>query len=466
MRPEDFIVEVRNADLARVGQIQPELLNLKAGLAYNNVGNWTLQLPADHRLATPLRTPGAGLIVYGPDDVLFSGPAIMPSITWSSASPRGLLTITGVTDEIHLADRLAWPDPANSNPTTQAKARDKRSGSAESVIHGYVNANAGPGAPTVRRVPNLVMGTNGGRGGTVTKSARFDQLGAFIADIAKGATLGFRVVQRGDQLVFETYEVLDRSAYVRLDVWSNSLQDQLVSIQAPTATQVIVGGDGEGENRVFVSATSDEALAAQDDWSRRIERFIDHRQSGDSTKEQADTLAEANQKAKELLAVEGLTIVSAKATAADDTSMRFAHNWFLGDRVGVMLDTGEIDTVVTGANITVDSDGAKVGVILGDPDAVNPDFAFVSKHKVIEKRVSQLERNGDSGTSPPGMVRLWGSSSIPSGWLLCNGASYSRTAYAGLFAVIGTTYGSTTSSTFKVPSISSPQAGTVYAIKT
>ena len=45
-------------------------------------------------------------------------------------------------------------------------------------------------------------------------------------------------------------------------------------------------------------------------------------------------------------------------------------------------------------------------------------------------------------------------SAAPSGWLLCYGQAVSRTTYAGLFAVIGTTYGvGDGSTTFNVPDL-------------
>ena len=40
-----------------------------------------------------------------------------------------------------------------------------------------------------------------------------------------------------------------------------------------------------------------------------------------------------------------------------------------------------------------------------------------------------------------GLIIPWGSASIPSGFLECNGASISTTTYASLFAIIGYTYG-------------------------
>jgi microcystin-dependent protein len=51
---------------------------------------------------------------------------------------------------------------------------------------------------------------------------------------------------------------------------------------------------------------------------------------------------------------------------------------------------------------------------------------------------------------PVGMIVMYGSvTTIPRGWLLCNGTGYATTTYPALFAVIGTTYGS--SGGFQVP---------------
>lgn len=61
---------------------------------------------------------------------------------------------------------------------------------------------------------------------------------------------------------------------------------------------------------------------------------------------------------------------------------------------------------------------------------------------------------GASGTIPVGSVMPYAGSSAPTGWLLAYGQAVSRTTYAGLFAVIGTTYGSGDgSSTFNLPDL-------------
>lgn len=54
----------------------------------------------------------------------------------------------------------------------------------------------------------------------------------------------------------------------------------------------------------------------------------------------------------------------------------------------------------------------------------------------------------------PGTVIAFAANSAPSGYLLCNGASVSRSTYAALFGVIGTTYGAGDgSSTFQLPNL-------------
>lgn len=61
------------------------------------------------------------------------------------------------------------------------------------------------------------------------------------------------------------------------------------------------------------------------------------------------------------------------------------------------------------------------------------------------------------GLPPIGSIEIFAGSSskVPSGWLLCNGATVSRTTYDKLFSVIGETYGAGNgSTTFKIPNLS------------
>lgn len=58
------------------------------------------------------------------------------------------------------------------------------------------------------------------------------------------------------------------------------------------------------------------------------------------------------------------------------------------------------------------------------------------------------------GMVPSGTVLYFAGQTAPAGWLKANGAAVSRTAYAALFAAIGTTYGAgDTRSTFNLPDL-------------
>jgi microcystin-dependent protein len=46
-----------------------------------------------------------------------------------------------------------------------------------------------------------------------------------------------------------------------------------------------------------------------------------------------------------------------------------------------------------------------------------------------------------SNANPTGSLIMWTTGTAPTGWLLCAGAAVSRSTYATLFAVIGTTFG-------------------------
>ena len=57
------------------------------------------------------------------------------------------------------------------------------------------------------------------------------------------------------------------------------------------------------------------------------------------------------------------------------------------------------------------------------------------------------------GSTPSGSIIAFAGTTIPDGYLLCNGQEISRLDYEDLFEAIGTTYGSTSGTTFKVPDL-------------
>lgn len=55
---------------------------------------------------------------------------------------------------------------------------------------------------------------------------------------------------------------------------------------------------------------------------------------------------------------------------------------------------------------------------------------------------------------PPGVIQAFGGGTVPSGWLLCDGSTASRSTYAGLFAAVGVVHGEGNgTTTFHLPDL-------------
>lgn len=74
----------------------------------------------------------------------------------------------------------------------------------------------------------------------------------------------------------------------------------------------------------------------------------------------------------------------------------------------------------------------------------------------------------ETSTVPTGSLMMWATNTAPMGYLLCNGAAVSRTTFAALFAILGTTFGAGDGSiTFNLPDYRDRMpigAGTTYAL--
>ena len=77
----------------------------------------------------------------------------------------------------------------------------------------------------------------------------------------------------------------------------------------------------------------------------------------------------------------------------------------------------------------------------------------MSNYEATKYNFSGASLTGIEGI-PTATIVPWSSSSVPTGFLECNGANVSRSTYADLFGIIGTTYGSGDgSSTFGLPDL-------------
>lgn len=389
MKVQDLTVEVRNASFQRIGQLLPVDLNgLTVVMRYNNVGSWNITLPSDHRLVDELRAAGAGIVVSIGEEVIFSGYTTTATLQQSKDNPLGDWAIEGVDDSVILSERLAYPLPSEGNVTLQTTANDIRTGVAETVIKGYVYDNISAFAGTDRAIDHLTVGEDLGRGATVSASARFDVLQELIYGLAQTGGLGFTIKQVGSAIEFEVFEPVDRSLNVRMDLDNGRLTSTEYSYGQPKVTRVIVGGSGEGENRVFYEGSTTESISAENSWARRVEKFVDNRGSTDT--------AGLEQTAAESLVDEGKTIVNLSVTPSDDQTMRFGYDWYLGDKVTVVVGDLEATSVVTEVGLSVATDGVRIGATVGTPVAIDYESKLVSATQDQSARISNLERNEPS----------------------------------------------------------------------
>lgn len=390
MMVSDLLVEVRNSNLQRVGQIGSEyLVGFTIVSRFNAIGTWTLTLPVGHPLAATLAAPGSGIIVTLRGTVLLSGPTTWVQTIQTPDNPDGVIQITGLDDSVLLRDRLAYPTPGTADVTAQTSAYDVRAGLAEDVLKGYVSANLGPAAPVGRKVPVLAVEASLGRGATVTGSARFDVLYELLKQLADasanaGATIGFDIVQSGTGLVFQCYTPTDRSKSIRLDIANNLLLESTYSLAQPKFTRAIVGGQGDGTARTFLERSSSTSLGAETAWGRRIESFVDSRDTSDTV-----ALATAGDSA---LAGDGKAQITATIKPSDDTSMLFNRDWFLGDTVTVVVGTYELAAVVTELGLSVAEDGVRLYGTIGEPKLQTYEQQILAKQQDLANRLNQLER--------------------------------------------------------------------------
>jgi hypothetical protein len=124
-----------------------------------------------------------------------------------------------------------------------------------------------------------------------------------------------------------------------------------------------------------------------------------------------------------------------------------------GSRLSALLSSSPISQ----ANVTVEIGGVPqvngVDFTLSG-DVVTFTSAVPAGMDVTARYLSTVPGTA-VGTEPVGMIQSRGAGPLPGGWLSANGAAISRTTYATLFAVYGTTYGiGDGSTTFNLPSCS------------
>lgn len=138
------------------------------------------------------------------------------------------------------------------------------------------------------------------------------------------------------------------------------------------------------------------------------------------------------------------------------------------------LSTGNPAKIVKGTEID-DELVAISGAVASKADKASPTFTGTpaaptasSGTSTTQLATTAFAMGAASLVSPSGEIKMWPTATAPTGFLLCTGAAVSRTIYAALFAVIGTTFGAGDgTTTFNLPDFDNRfpvGAGDLYAV--
>lgn len=354
---------VTDKNLAVQGDPISGWTDLQVDLNFNQPAAGTVTLPAWPDVMAQLQ-PGNRLVVIRDGAIWCAGPMESPqTFTWdldSNADP-GTVTCTFTDDLARIAGYLTYADPTkafNLQPA-DTTAYAVSATNAETIIRTLVNVNCGPGAISARRIEQLVLDTVTGVGSSTSISTRFEALLDVCRTVAATNSLGFRTRQVGNQIKFGVYLPQDRTATARFSAALGNLRSVSYALVAPLATaELVQGGDITTATGVYVEVDSGSAT----DWYR-VEKLQD--QSGviddaDGELTQAGTLALGDDDPQSSLST----------VTVDTDDLMAGRDFFLGDKVTVVLPTGlEVQDVVRTISLTATPDGGEVVTsVVGNQD--------------------------------------------------------------------------------------------------
>jgi len=210
-------------------------------------------------------------------------------------------------------------------------------------------------------------------------------------------------------------------------VWRNALNSADLALTVNASNQLTFNGTNIGAT---TSLTNGHILVGN-----ASNQPADVAMSGDTTITNAGVITIANN------AITDAKVSSSAAIALSKLASSTAYYWYAANGSGVLTPL-----IVTASKAIIsDANG------LPSASNVTPtELGYVSG--VTSSIQTQLNA---INSVPSGTLVDFAGTAAPSGWLVCDGSAISRTTYAALFAVIGTTWGAGDgSTTFNIPALS------------
>lgn len=359
--------------------------SLKLSLKWNGLSTLELVVSGDHSRLDGLTRPGARLVVDYGGGQIFSGPVRRVHGVGPWRSSR--VTIT-CEDDIRLLWRmLLWPVPHRSSIIGMEWRANRDyahySGAAESVAKKALRDNAW------RFPPDIFMADDKSRGRYIKDfQARFHVFADKLLPVLSWARMTVTVNQfenvKQDQrgLLFDCVPAVTRDHVLTAE--SGSIVSWEYVRDAPKATSVVVGGRGEGKDRLFCE---DFDALVEDEWFDRVEVFKDAR---NTDSEHVHLIDEAERVLSESGATSGF-----KIELAESDVLRFGPgNLMPGDLIYVDVGSGPIAEIVRQIDVECVSPGdgwTKVTPIAGDYED-NPSALLARRVADLAAGVRDLQK--------------------------------------------------------------------------
>ncbi|AII29143.1 minor tail protein [Propionibacterium phage PHL082M03] len=359
--------------------------SLKLSLKWNGLSTLELVVSGDHSRLDGLTRPGARLVVDYGGGQIFSGPVrrVHGVGPWQSSR----VTITCEDDIRMLWRMLLWPVPYRSSIIGMEWRANRDyahySGAAESVAKKALRDNSW------RFPPDIFMVNDKSRGRYIKDfQARFHVFADKLLPVLSWARMTVTVKQfenvKQDQrgLLFDCVPAVTREHVLTAE--SGSIVSWEYVRDAPKATAVVVGGRGEGKDRLFCE---DFDALAEDEWFDRVEVFKDAR---NTDSEHVHLIDEAERVLSESGATSGF-----KIELAESDVLRFGPgNLMPGDLIYVDVGSGPIAEIVRQIDVECVSPGdgwTKVTPIAGDYED-NPSALLARRVADLAAGVRDLQK--------------------------------------------------------------------------
>lgn len=285
-------VLVEELDLTTLKRGRPIVFHkFDATISYNEVGTFTLEMPADPRNWDLIQLDASGHLVPVGITADWNGVYTWFGRAEEWAFKRTLtdgrivetLTLTGADALSLLANRIAYPAPASAW-SAQAIASTTYTDPAETVIKDIVTANMVTAGDTNRRVPLLTVATDQARGGSATYKVVTPDPSAttgteivtvnqslmdMVRAVDEQSPLGVSLELGDGELIFDVFEPRDLSEVAVFSPELGNLVEASLTVSDATGNAILLQSKVTGSN-----FTQTNGVGYNDPWLR-VEQFND-----------------------------------------------------------------------------------------------------------------------------------------------------------------------------------------------